>query len=130
MTRRTERLNQLIQNEISDMLLKDINDPRLSGIISVTRVSIADDLRNAKVYISALVDNVSTDEILKGFTSASGYLRRELAHRMNLRITPELSFHFDDSIERGVNLVNLIDRIVAADKREEPDGAERHPKHK
>jgi len=130
MTRRTERLNQLIQNEISGLLRKNVNDPRLSGMISVTRVSTTDDMRNAKIFISALADNASKEEILKGFASASGYLRRELAHRLNLRITPELSFHFDDSIERGANLINLIDRVAAFDKTEDPGGHKRHTQHK
>jgi ribosome-binding factor A len=130
MTRRTERLNQLIQIEISDLLRKHINDPRLNGLISVTGVSISNDLKNAKVSISALCDNADRDEILKGFTSASGFLRRELAHRLNIRVTPELSFEFDDSIERGVSLVNLIDKVAADDKAGGADGHKRNTKHK
>jgi ribosome-binding factor A len=117
MTRRTERLNQLIQIEISDLLRTHINDPRLNGLISVTKVTISTDLKNARIFISALCDNTDRDEILKGFTSASGFLRRELAHRLNIRVTPELSFEFDDSIERGVNLVNLIEKVAAEDNK-------------
>jgi len=116
MTRRTERLNQLIQIEISDLLQKHINDPRLNGLISVTGVSITNDLKNARISISALCDNANKQEILKGFSSASGFLRRELAHRLNIRVTPELTFEFDDSIQRGIELVNLIDRVAAEDK--------------
>ncbi len=130
MTRRTERLNQLIQIEISDLLRKHINDPRLNGLISVTGVSISNDLKNAKVQISALCDNADRDEILKGFTSASGFLRRELAHRLNIRVTPELTFEFDDSIERGVNLVQLIEKVAAEDKVEGADGRKRNTKRK
>lgn len=130
MTRRTERLNQQIQSEISDILRKEVNDPRLNGLISVTGVSITTDLRNAKIFISCLAGDDRKDDILKGFASASGFLRRELAHRLNLRITPELSFHFDDSIERAVNLINLIDRVSASDKMEEPGGRKRYTKRK
>ena len=126
MSRRTERLNHIIQIEISDLLRKHVNDPRLSGIISITSVSISNDLRTAKVFISALGDNVNKQEILKGFTAAAGFLRRELAHRLNIRTTPELSFYFDDSIERGVSLVNLIERVAAADKQPKEDGNQRH----
>lgn len=126
MSRRTERLNHIIQIEISDLLCKHVNDPRLSGIISITSVSISNDLRTAKVFISALGDNVDKQEILKGFTAAAGFLRRELAHRLNIRTTPELSFYFDDSIERGVSLVNLIERVAAADKKPKEDGNQRH----
>jgi ribosome-binding factor A len=130
MTRRTERLNQFIQNEISDLLRKHINDPRLTAMISITRVDITADLRNAKVYVSALGENIDRDEILKGFTSASSFLRRELAHRLSTRVTPELSFFFDDSIERGVNLVTLIDRVSTADRQAERDERRRHSKRK
>ena len=130
MTRRTERLNQLIQIEISDLLRKHINDPRLNGLISVTGVSISKDLKNATVLISALCDNADKKEILRGFTSAAGFLRRELAHRLNIRVTPELSFEFDDSIERGVNLVNLIEKIAVEDKAEGADGRKRNTKRK
>jgi ribosome-binding factor A len=130
MTRRTEHLNQVIQIEISDLLRKHINDPRLNGLISVTGVSISKDLKNATVLISALCDNADKKEILKGFTSAAGFLRRELAHRLNIRVTPELSFEFDDSIERGVNLVNLIEKIAVEDKAEGADGRKRNTKRK
>ena len=130
MTRRTERLNLVIQIEISDLLRKHINDPRLNGLISVTGVSISKDLKNATVLISALCDNADKKEILKGFTSAAGFLRRELAHRLNIRVTPELSFEFDDSIERGVNLVNLIEKIAVEDKAEGADGRKRNTKRK
>jgi ribosome-binding factor A len=130
MTRRTERLIQVIHIEISDLLRKHINDPRLNGLISVTGVSISKDLKNATVLISALCDNADKKEILRGFTSAAGFLRRELAHRLNIRVTPELSFEFDDSIERGVNLVNLIEKIAVEDKAEGADGRKRNTKRK
>ena len=130
MTRRTERLNNVLQIEISDLLRKHINDPRLNGLISVTGVSISTDLKNARVLISALCDNADREEIIKGFNSASGFLRRELAHRLNIRVTPELSFEFDDSIERGVNLVNLIDKVAAEDQSEKADGRKRNTKRK
>ena len=130
MTRRTERLNHLIQIEISDLLHKHINDPRLNGLISVTGVEISKDLRNAAVSISALGDNLDREAVLKGFKSAAGFLRRELAHRLNIRVTPELSFEFDDSIERGVKLVTLIDSVAAHDTKDVVDGLKRHTKRK
>ncbi|MFA5400431.1 MAG: 30S ribosome-binding factor RbfA [Dehalococcoidia bacterium] len=130
MTRRTERLNHLIQIEISDMLRKHINDPRLNGLISVTEVEISNDLKNARVSISTLGDTLDRNEVLKGFNSAAGYMRRELAHRLNIRVTPELSFEFDDSIEHGVNLISLIDRVAAEDKKSGADGLKRSAKRK
>ncbi len=130
MTRRTERLNHLIQIEISDLLRKHINDPRLNGLISVTAVEISNDLKNARVSISTLGDTLDRNEVLKGFNSAAGYMRRELAHRLNIRVTPELSFEFDDSIEHGVNLISLIDRVAAEDKKSGADGLKRAAKRK
>ncbi len=130
MTRRTERLNHLIQIEISDLLRKHINDPRLNCLISVTAVEVSSDLKNARVSISTLGSPLDRDEVLKGFTSAAGYMRRELAHRLNTRVTPELSFEFDDSIEYGVNLINLIDRVTAEDKKSGADGLKRATKRK
>ncbi len=130
MTRRTERLNHLIQIEISDLLRKHINDPRLNGLISVTGVEISKDLQNATVSISALGDNLDREAVLKGFKSAAGFLRRELAHRMNIRVTPVLSFEFDDSIERGVKLVTLIDSVAAHDTKDGADGRKRYTKRK
>jgi ribosome-binding factor A len=130
MTRRTERLNQQIQTELSDLLRKHVNDPRLSGMISITGVEISKDFRDAKIYVSAMGDTANRDEILKGFNSASGFLRRELAHRLNIRVTPLLEFYFDDSIERAVNLVNLIERVAASEDKEEAGGRKRNIKRK
>ena len=130
MTRRTERLNHLIQIELSDLLRKHINDPRLNGLISITGVSISNDLKNATILISALGDNHDRSEILNGFHSASGFLRRELAHRLEIRVTPELKFEFDDSIEKGVSLTSLIDKVVAEDKQAATDGRKRNTKRK
>jgi len=130
MTRRTERLNHLIQAEISDLLQKHINDPRLNGLISVTGVEISTDLKNARVSFSTLGGSLDRDEVLKGFNSAAGYLRRELAHRLNIRVTPELSFKFDDSIEHGVNLIQFIDKVAAEDSKGGVDGLKRAAKRK
>ena len=128
MTRRTERLNHLIKLELSELLRKHVNDPRLNRLISITDVSLAKDLKTAKVCISALGDNQDQKEIIKGFDSASGFLRRELAHRLNIRVTPELTFEFDDSIERGVRLVTLIENVTATDKVKTSDERKRNPK--
>lgn len=130
MTRRTERLNHLIQSEISELLRTHINDPRISGLVSITGVEISKDLKNARVSISALGNNLDRDALLKGFNSASGFLRRELAHRLNIRVTPELSFEFDDSIERGVRMVSLIDQVTAQDIKGADDGLKRNTKRK
>lgn len=115
MRRRTERINSIIQQEISELLREQINDPRLTALISITKVSTSPDLRHAKVFVSALGDKVNKDEILQGFTAASGFLRRQLANSLELKHMPELSFHLDDSIERGAEVLKLIDQVTSED---------------
>ncbi|MGD0352998.1 MAG: 30S ribosome-binding factor RbfA [Dehalococcoidia bacterium] len=119
MTRRTERLDSVIQQEISQLLREQVNDPRLSSLISITKVSTSSDLRHTKVFISSIGDNVDKKEMLQGFTAASGFLRRQLATRLQLKHMPELSFQFDDSIERAANLLRLIDEVASKDAENE-----------
>jgi len=109
MSRRSERTRKLIQREISGLLEREVNDPRLSKLISVTEVTLSPDLKYAKIFVSTLGDQMDNkEEILAGFNNASGFLRRELASHLKLRYTPQLSFHYDDSIERGARLLKLI----------------------
>jgi len=119
MTRRIERLNSVIQQEISQLLREQVNDPRLTSLISITKVSTSADLRHTKILISAIGDNVDKKEILRGFTAASGFLRRQLATRLQLKHMPELSFQFDDSIERAAKLLKLIDEVASKDAENE-----------
>ena len=121
MTRRIERLNSVIQQEISQLLREQVNDPRLTSLISITKVSTSSDLRQTKVFISTFGDNVDKKEILQGFTAASGFLRCQLATRLQLKHMPELSFHFDDSIERAAEVLKLIDEVSSNDA-ENKDG--------
>jgi len=120
MTRRTERINNLIRQEISELLRQQVNDPRLASLISVTKVSTSADMRCAKVFVSSLGDEANRSEILQGFTAASGFLRKQLAGRLTLRYIPQLSFHFDDSIQRGAEVLRLIEQ-VASDSAEDKD---------
>jgi len=110
MTRRTERTNELIKREISKLLEREVNDPRLSGLISITEVSLSVDLKHAKVFVSVLADE-NKKEVLEGFNTASGFLRRELASHLKMRYAPQLSFHYDDSIERGTRLLKLMEEV-------------------
>ncbi len=121
MTRRAERVSSIIQQELSYLLREQVNDPRLTSFISITKVSTSADLRLTKVYISTLGNNVDKNEILKGFAAASGFLRRELANRLKLKHTPELSFHLDDSIERGAEVLKLIEQVASSDTENEDE---------
>ena len=110
MTRRIERVNNLIRHEISELLQRQVKDPRLGNFITVTEVSTSSDLKHAKVFVSC-IPGKEKEETLSVLTSASGFFRRELAKRLKLRYTPILSFEWDDSIERGDRLLRLIDGL-------------------
>jgi len=111
MSRRTERLSKVIKQEISQLLEREVDDPRLNNLISVTEVSVSPDLRYAKVFVSILGNGRNKTDMLTGFNTASGFLRKKLASRLGLKCTPQLSFHYDDSIERGARVLKLIEQI-------------------
>ena len=111
MAHRIERVNSLIRQEISQLLQRQVKDPRLGNFITVTEVSTSADLKYAKVFVSCIGGEEGKQEILSTLASASSFLRRELAKSLKLRRVPELSFKWDDSIERGDHLLQLIDRI-------------------
>jgi ribosome-binding factor A len=109
---RIERINSLIRDELSEMLQRRVKDPRLGGMIEITGVVTAGDLRNAHVYVSSIETEPDKKAILNGLHSASGYFRTELAKRLKMRHTPELSFSWDDSIERGSRILEIIDKVA------------------
>ena len=111
MSRRSERTSKLIQREISGLLEREVNDPRLSKFVSVTEVSLSPDLKHAKVYVSTLGTEINKEDLLAGFNNASGFLRKELAAHLRLKQIPQLSFYYDDSIERGARLLKLINEL-------------------
>lgn len=115
MTHRMEKVNHLIRKELSELLRREIKDPRLSSLVTVTDVSTSPDLRYARVFISILGDAEEKALALQGLAAASKFLRRELSERLTLRRMPELDFRLDESIERGAHLLELIDKAVVKD---------------
>jgi ribosome-binding factor A len=113
MAHRIERVNSLIRQEISRLLQRQVRDPRLGSFVAVTEVSTSADLKYAKVFVSRIGSEEEKQETLSARASASGFFRRELAKRLKLRYTPVLSFQWDDSIERGDHLLQLIDGVTA-----------------
>ncbi len=111
MAHRIERVNNLIRREISGLLQRQVKDPRLGNFVIVTEVSASTDLRYAKIFVSCISSAGKKQEMLSGLAAASGFLRNELARRLKLRRIPELSFQWDDSIERGTHLLELIDKV-------------------
>ena len=111
MAYRIERVNSLIRQEISQLLQRQVKDPRLGNFIAVTEVSTSADLKHAKVFVSSMGSEEEKQEALNALASASGFFRRELGKSLKLRRIPELSFIWDNSIERGDHLLQLIDRV-------------------
>jgi ribosome-binding factor A len=111
MTHHIERVNSLIRHEISELLQRQVKDPRLGNFISVTAVDTSSDMRHAKVFVSRLEGQEEKNETLGVLASAAGFFRKELATRLKLRRVPELDFQWDDSLERGDHLLQLIDRF-------------------
>jgi len=112
MTRRIERVNNLIRREISELLQRQIKDPRLGNFVAVTEVSTSPDLKYAKIFVSCICSEGEKQKTLGALAAASGFLRNEMARRLRLRRIPELSFQWDDSIERGAHLQELIDKVI------------------
>ncbi|MCL2141230.1 MAG: 30S ribosome-binding factor RbfA [Dehalococcoidia bacterium] len=111
MAYRIARLNSLIREELSELLLREAKDPRLSGLISFTHVEVAADIKHAKVYVSVLGEKEEKEKVLKSLISAAGFLRSELAKNLRLRHTPDLDFILDDSIETGARILELLDKV-------------------
>ena len=107
------RINGEVQRELSNIIHNEIKDPRIHPMTSVVTVEVAPDLKTCKAYISVLGDEKSQQDTIAGLKSAEGYIRRELAHTVNLRNTPEIRFILDQSIEYGVRMSRLIDEVNA-----------------
>jgi ribosome-binding factor A len=113
MAHHIERVNTLIRREISELIQRELRDPRLDEFVAVTEVETSSDLKYAKVFVSSISGQQQEEKILKVLNAASGFLRSELAKKANLRRTPELSFHWDNSIEHGDHILRLIDQASA-----------------
>lgn len=114
------RINSEVQREISE-IIRELKDPRVGIMTSVTDVEVTPDLKYAKVYISALGDDEASEKTIEGLKAASGFIRRELARKLNLRNTPELRFLADTSLAYGMKMDKLINELVKKDTEVEND---------
>ena len=114
-SQRLRRVADQIQRELSALLRSELKDPRV-GMITLTGVEVSPDLAHAKVFFTTLGDAEALAHTAAGLKRAAGFLRTELGHRLKLRVTPELRFLHDASVERGVRLSKLIDDAVAGKK--------------
>ena len=113
-----------VQRELSQIIRSEIKDPRIHPLTSVVAVEGTPDLKYCKAYISVLGDEEAGKATIEGLRSAASFVRRELAHRVNLRNTPEIKFILDQSIEYGVNMSKLIDEVTKDLHDNEEEGLE------
>ncbi|MGH8634973.1 MAG: 30S ribosome-binding factor RbfA [Burkholderiales bacterium] len=111
---RSRRIAEQVQRELSDIIRLELKDPRV-GMITIVDVEVSPDQSYARVFFTSLGDPAGIADSAEGLQHAAGFLRSQLAHRMKLRIVPQLQFRYDESIERGMRISQLIDTAVAQD---------------
>ena len=107
------RVNSEVQRELSEIISRELKDPRIHPMTTVVAVEVTPDLKLCKAYISVLGDEEAGKDTIKGLKNAVGFILTQLARRINLRNTPEITFILDQSIEYGVNMTRLIDEVTA-----------------
>jgi len=112
---RTKRVAAQIQRELAQLIQFEVKDPRV-GLVTVSGVELSRDLSYAKVYVTVLSADNNVAEALEGLNKAAGFIRRELGKRLSIRVTPQLKFVYDASVEHGANLSALIDKAISGDQ--------------
>ena len=116
---KNRKINDEVRRVLAQIISGGIKDPRVSPMTSVLAVEVAPDLKTCKVWVSVYGDDQKKKDTMEGLRSASGFIRGELARRVNLRNTPQLQFILDDSIAYGVEMSRRIDEVLAEDQRAE-----------
>ena len=110
------RINGEVQKILAEIIRSEIKDPRIPEFTSIVSVEVAPDLKNCKAFVSVLGDDEAAANALEGLKSAAGFIRNRLAKELNLRNTPELHFHLDQSIAYGVDMSRKIDEVIRHDE--------------
>jgi len=110
---RSERVSSKIREEISQVLMRDVKDPRIKNV-TITDVKMNNDLRKARIYYCIAGDDIQKKNAALGLKSAMGFIKREMASRLGLRYMPELSFYFDESLDTGSRIDQLLNKISHA----------------
>lgn len=121
MSRRTERINALLREQLSELVQRGVKDPRVTGLVSITAVEVTRDLSQAKVHVSVYGTPEERASVLVGLTSAASFFRRELRQRLDLRWIPDLVFVADTSIERGARVLELMRQLDEGERVPEPE---------
>ncbi len=107
---REQRVNEEVKRELT-AVLRQLKDPRISGMVSVLKTNVTKDLKFCKVYISVFGDESSKKDVLKGLNSAKGFIRKEIASALSLRVTPEFIFEIDNSLEEGNRILKMMESL-------------------
>lgn len=119
--RRINRISEEIRKVISELLSRELKDPRISPLTSITKVEVTNDLSYAYIYISVLGNDEDKANTINGLQSAKGYIKREIGNRIDLRLIPELVFRLDESIEQSIYISQLIDKVSREDREKRGD---------
>jgi len=117
---RTRRIGEQMQRELAQLLQREVKDPRLA-VVTITAVEVTRDLSLATVYYTLPADTPEPERYQQALEKAAGFLRHALGERMLLRSLPQLKFRFDQSLQRGTELSELIDSVIAADRKKKQD---------
>ena len=109
-------INSEVMKTVSEIIRGDVKDPRVAPMTSVPDAEVTTDLKYATIYVSVLGDDEQSKKTLQGLKSSSGFIRKELARRLNLRNTPELKFVLDESLAYGMKMDKLIDEVIKKDE--------------
>lgn len=112
------RINEEVKKAVSSIIQNEIKDPRLNTLISVTKVEVTKDLRYAKVFVSILGDDKIKTESLNILKKSAGFIRREVGHKVSLRLTPEIIIELDNSIEEGMHIDSILEKIKETSKND------------
>lgn len=113
--KRTDRLNSLLKEVISEVIMTEVRNPKISSILTVTKVAVTKDLRQAKVYFSVLGSALEQKQTLKALHSAAGFISIQAAQRVELRYFPTLEFYLDDTLDHEIRIHHLLEKIYDKD---------------
>ena len=116
MTRRINRINELLKEEISYVLFRDAKDPRLWGLFSLTNVQTSADLRHARVFVSVMGSHEDKERVLSSLNAATGFVEHRLGGKLSFKNIPHLSFVLDDSMDKANEVLRLMDRLASNDE--------------
>ena len=119
--KRSDKVADLIQKEISEMLLRGLKDPRI-GFVTITKVTVSEDCRMAKIYFSVVGSPEEREISTEGLNSAKGYVRKELGRRIRMKYTPEITFQFDPSIEYAIHIGEVIEQVRKEREEKKDEG--------